>query len=129
MLLFFFSFIQKMQILIVVVFFAASLVSIEGMNTRPGTSTPTHSNTSCNHIQEMPSITSDLDGLLPSPRMNKCVAKIIPILICNKVHKLFVCKSGNGCGALQRKKTVTFGTCCRDDGKDNTTVLLPHGCY
>lgn len=118
-----------MQILIVVVFFAASLVSIEGMNTRPGTSTPTHSNTSCNHIQDMPSITSDLDGLLPSPRMNKCVAKIIPILICNKVHKLFVCKSGNGCGALQRKKTVTFGTCCRDDGKDNTTVLLPHGCY
>ena len=43
------------------------------------------------------------------------------------MYKFAVYKKANGCKGHQKKKTVTFQTCCR--GSDVTAVALRRDCY
>ncbi|CAH3160067.1 unnamed protein product [Porites lobata] len=92
---------------------------------KPQGPTGNTNSTTCNHIT-IP-ITANSRGYTPTSTRKTCIAKIIPITICNKMYNVALCKGKkNGCKGIQRKIIVTFPTCCK--GNDTTSVSLPYDC-
>ena len=94
---------------------------------KPQGPTGKSNSTTCNHIT-IPRITANSPGYTPTSTRKTCIARIIPITICNKMYNVALCKEKkNGCKGIQRKLTVTFPTCCK--GNDTTSVSLPYDCF
>ena len=74
---------------------------------KPQGPTGKSNSTTCNHIT-IPKITANSPGYTPTSTSKTCIAKIIPITICNKMYKVALCTKQNGCSGVPKMITLTY---------------------